>query len=435
MRVLPVLGAAALALLSAPPSAAQGPSFDYTGSGSCASSQCHGSPRPRSDNRVAQDEHTLWATRDEHAQAYAHLLSDRSRLIARNLRIAGPPEKEDRCLVCHALVAPAERRGRSFDLADGVSCETCHGPAAEWLGPHTTRGWTHSRSVELGMRDTKDPIVRAQTCSGCHVGDASRRVDHELYAAGHPELVFEMEWASAAMPRHWREAPERGPFFTTRLWAVGQAVTLRDQMRRAGLSAAGAGADYGEFDCGACHHELQQKSWRQARGYEGRRPGDPPVDLTRWRVLAPLARRVAPEPATRIEAAARDLAAAGASAEPMRDAAERLAEAADALARRLAEPGVDLGRQATQELLAALAADGAPARDYGYRGAGQIAMSVDSLARALLGSAPSKGAPLDAAVEKLFDALEDPSRYDPAGFTTSLEAVAARLRETSGGSR
>lgn len=419
---------ACLALLAPRPARGIEPPPDYTGSGSCSSSQCHGSLRPRTDGRVPQNEHTVWVTKDEHAQAYAHLLQERSRTIARNLGLERGPEKEPRCLACHTNDAPPERRGRSFDPADGVSCEACHGPAERWLGPHTTRGWERRQSLELGMRDTRDPLVRAEICSACHVGTAAASVDHVLLAAGHPELVFEMQWASSSMPPHWRDPTGRGPFFATRLWAVGEAVHLRDQMGRASRREPGARAEFSDLECGSCHHELQQRSWRQARGYTGRRPGDPPVDLSRWRVLAPLARRAAPAIAAEIDAAAAELSAA--PADP-REPAARLARAAGELARRLADPAADLGREATRAILSDLAGDAAPALEFGFRGAGQTAMSIDSLSRALIESGGGAGRPLDAAVEALFETLKNPAAYDPDAFAGALRVVASRLKETA----
>ncbi|HZM69338.1 MAG TPA: multiheme c-type cytochrome [Candidatus Cryosericum sp.] len=419
---------ACLAVMASPNARAVDPDPDYTGSGSCSSSQCHGSLRPRTDGRVPQNEHTVWVTKDEHAQAYAHLLQERSRTIARNLGLKGGAEKEPRCLACHTVDAPQERRGRSFDVADGVTCEGCHGPAERWLGPHTTRGWEHRQSLELGMRDTKDPLVRAETCSGCHVGTAKAQVDHALLAAGHPELVFEMQWATNSMPPHWREPAARGPFFATRLWAVGEAVHLRDQMSRAARREPGARPEFADLDCGSCHHELVQKSWRQARGYAGRRAGDPPFDLSRWRVLAPLARRAAPSIAKEIDAAAAELAAS--PADP-RGPASRLSGAADQLARKLGEPAADFGRETTLAILADLAGDASPAREFGFRGAGQTAMAIDSLGRALIEAGGRSGPALDASVEALFDTLKNPAAYDPDAFAGALRSVASRLKETA----
>jgi hypothetical protein len=45
----------------------------YTGPGSCASSACHGSVTPRSENRVLQNEYSTWIVKDKHSKAYASL--------------------------------------------------------------------------------------------------------------------------------------------------------------------------------------------------------------------------------------------------------------------------------------------------------------------------------------------------------------------------
>src|SRR6204780_608623 len=43
----------------------------YTGPGSCASTTCHGSVSPRTDNRVLQNEYSTWIVKDKHSKAYA----------------------------------------------------------------------------------------------------------------------------------------------------------------------------------------------------------------------------------------------------------------------------------------------------------------------------------------------------------------------------
>ncbi len=70
------------------------------------------------------------------------------------------------------------------------------------------------------MRDLKNLYVRANTCVACH-----QNLDPEIRAAGHPELIFEMDGQSVTMPRHWpkaSDAPGRDN------WFVGQAVALRE---------------------------------------------------------------------------------------------------------------------------------------------------------------------------------------------------------------
>ena len=111
---------------------------------------------------------------------------------------------------------------------------------------------------------------------------ADKAVDHEMIAAGHPDLYFELASFTAAMPRHWNEhaAEDRtkdDPFADVRMLAAGQAVQLREQLQRVARNAQGnAWPEFADLDCFACHHNLvaAKDSWRQERGYAGpgRRP-------------------------------------------------------------------------------------------------------------------------------------------------------------------
>src|SRR3989454_12461668 len=70
--------------------------------------------------------------------------------MARILHLEKGAENSPKCLACHALyVADEKKRARTFGQSEqeGVSCESCHGPAAGWLGEHTARDWPHDRSV------------------------------------------------------------------------------------------------------------------------------------------------------------------------------------------------------------------------------------------------------------------------------------------------
>ena len=62
-----------------------------------------------------------------------------------------------------------------------------------WLGPHTERDWTHEKSVAVGMYDTRDLTKRSEKCLSCHLGNEEKSVDHEMIAAGHPDLFFELD--------------------------------------------------------------------------------------------------------------------------------------------------------------------------------------------------------------------------------------------------
>ena len=121
------------------------------------------------------------------------------------------------------------------------------------------------------MYDTRDLVKRSEKCLTCHLGTPEKIVDHELIAAGHPDLYFELDSFMSVMPPHWKEV-DTDPWFAVRAMAVGQAVQLREQLKRvARESQGGIWPEYAELDCFACHHNLvaAKDSWRQERGYAG----------------------------------------------------------------------------------------------------------------------------------------------------------------------
>jgi hypothetical protein len=188
----------------------------FLGSLSCSSSSCHGGAGEKSK------QYTIWSTHDfHHARPYATLETARSERLAEVLKI-GNPSQSARCTVCHAPFAtvPAKRLGHDVAVTEGVSCESCHGPAENWIRSHTRPDYTHADRVASGMRDLHNLYVRANTCVACH-----QNIDPEIRAAGHPELIFELDGQSVTMPKHWPKSSDKpGP----QIWMIGQAVALRE---------------------------------------------------------------------------------------------------------------------------------------------------------------------------------------------------------------
>src|SRR5687768_2667495 len=168
----------------------------YIGAGGCASSNCHGGTTPLAQpaSRILGNEYATWSVADRHSRAYKALEDPRSKRMGEILKISDVT-RERRCAVCHVVGSPENSR------TDGVACEACHGPAEQWLGPHT-RAESHAASVKTGMIDLRNLEVRAKTCLACHLGTGEQIVDHELIAAGHPDLAFELDTFSAAQPAH-----------------------------------------------------------------------------------------------------------------------------------------------------------------------------------------------------------------------------------------
>jgi hypothetical protein len=104
-------------------------------------------------------------------------------------------------------------------------------------------------------------------------------VNHDLIAAGHPRLNFEFGAYHANLPKHWNEQKDKAgrPDFEARAWAIGQIVTAKSALELLAWRANPANntpwPEFAEYDCFACHHDLQAKSWRQSRDVRGRKPG------------------------------------------------------------------------------------------------------------------------------------------------------------------
>jgi hypothetical protein len=409
----------------------------YTGPGSCASSACHGSVTPRSENRVLQNEYSTWIVKDKHSKAYASLKGTVGERMAAILGV-GKAESAPKCLACHALDVPAAERARTFDLSEGVSCENCHGPAAAWLGPHTERDWTHQKSLAAGMYDTRDLTKRSEKCLSCHLGSEEKSVDHEMIAAGHPDLYFELDSFSAVMPRHWREPGETensDRWYDVRELTTGQGVQLRQSLLRLASRTRGkTWPEYSELQCYACHHNLTQPqdSWRQARGYPGRRPGDPPWNPSRYTIFHEVVVQVDADSAARLDSELSHLAQLMSQLNPDRDA---VAASANSSAKLVADLSVKANSAvgdstSTLRLLQKISGDADNISGQGEHAAAQVAMAIQSLFVAYERNEKlPRSSEIRAAITALFQELQNPSAYDPTRFANRLRQVNALLHE------
>jgi hypothetical protein len=403
----------------------------FTGPGSCAAVACHGAVRPAAGGRILQTEYSTWIAQDRHARAADVLSNAVSQRIGRLLDI-GTPATSPKYLACHSLDVPEGRQARSF-ANEGVSCEACHGPASAWLGPHTTRNWTHAQSVQLGMHDTKDLVQRTERCLTCHLGTADKFVDHEMIAAGHPDLVFDLEAYSAAMPRHWRVPADTDPFAPVRSFAVGQLVHVRSALDRLVRHMTGpAWPEYAELDCFACHHSLTrpEDSWRQAGGYENRRPGAPPLNQARWTTARRVLAAYDPQSADALDVVMTKLAAEASRPQSRGNEVAPLAAQARALLDRAVGRSLTMQPDAafTTRLLHAIAADAGEIAPRGERAAEQAAMALDTLYAAASRGAEGESATVRAAFDELFQQFQSPSTYDPRRFVAQVRKIEAAMK-------
>ncbi len=280
------------------------------------------------DKFIKLNEYETWLQQDLHASAWENITpkvdpDGKPNLAARMQAILGqsPDRGKDykvaaaaECLTCHAVdlqpgrvKGPREPAGDRFQTSNGVSCESCHGFAENWFGPHTLKTWRDkgpNAKTGLGLVDLRDPYTKAMKCASCHVGnkDEGKFVTHEMYAAGHPPLPpFELERYAEDQPRHYH-ASAKNEYLNSldadaarklfhhakadvesapaRNLAFGTVAAFEATMRLLATDASdtakldGETLDFAHFDCYACHHDLKVNSDRQNRGYRGV-PGRP----------------------------------------------------------------------------------------------------------------------------------------------------------------
>ena len=170
----------------------------------------------------------------------------------------GTEEETPACLGCH--YTPEVRRG-TVRAAAGVTCESCHGPARDWVDVHNNYGVAESDfqraalletpehrvqriadSRAAGMRRPSDLYDVAANCFGCHTVPNETLVNVAGHTTGSDfELV---DWSGQI--RHnflesfktgdGRTNAERSPERKRVMYVVGRALDLEYSLR--GVAAA-----------------------------------------------------------------------------------------------------------------------------------------------------------------------------------------------------
>jgi hypothetical protein len=264
------------------------------GAVSCAASSCHAGPRPGIANASAARgmEYQLWLEQDPHAQSWRTLCSDESVAMMRRLKIMEGDAIVDRqgfdnCLACHNTTKRYDepRRSSLVDssgfadaaiadvqpmLREGVGCAGCHGPSERWIDAHYRRDWSAQGASQNGFVEVGDLYVRARMCAACHIGDKDRDMNHDIIAAGHPTLRFELATFHAWQPKHWRDAEASDKtFYEAQLWLAGQiaatdaALSLL-QARAQRAHSVSKWPELAAYNCASCHHRLSMGDDRRS---------------------------------------------------------------------------------------------------------------------------------------------------------------------------
>jgi hypothetical protein len=176
--------------------------YQTIGMSSCGTDKgekCHG------------NEYGNWYKNDPHKATLDMLADDQAKsdTYAEKMGIgaANLYKGKSLCMSCHGTVVTGKE---NQEAEDGVSCESCHGPASGYREPHqegTGRGAQrpgYLKAVKVGMRDFKgDKNLVATTCVGCHY-----ITNDKLRSAGHSSgSNFNYISGIKKVAKHWKRPP------------------------------------------------------------------------------------------------------------------------------------------------------------------------------------------------------------------------------------
>ncbi len=406
----------------------------HEGVATCAGSMCHGSVKEFKQSNILHNEYITWDRRDVHSRAYNKLFEPEFRQITDKLGLKAPHE-EKVCLDCHASNVPEDKRGKKFQMTDGIGCETCHGGSGNWLSSHTDADATHAKNLENGLYPTSDIVMRARLCMSCHYGNENQFVTHEIMGAGHPRISFELDTFTELEPRHFEQdedyAERKTPYSHVKAWAVGQAVAtesildmlLSDQFHRAMFP------ELSMFDCHSCHHPMSDKSWTPRKG-TGLKPGDVPINDASLLMLRHVLAALDKTEGWRFKKQAGALqAAAATSLEALREQAGTMRAAMPAVIEKIvaheftAEDIVNMTRGLLNEGIWEGYND--------YAAAEQCVMALSVLTITWDMMQPLDEATrnvINAEIDNMYALVQDDEAYKQQAFRKSLQSMRARLK-------
>lgn len=401
----------------------------------CASSMCHGAVAPWQGSNIAHNEYTIWARLDRHANAYNVLLSEDSQRIARKLGLKKPAQQEKVCLDCHAHNPPPAQRGPRFTLADGVSCEACHGPAEGWVQSHTAPDATHASNLADGLYPTDQPEPMARLCLSCHYGNDKKLVTHRIMGAGHPRLSFDLDTFANFLPPHWQIDADwkarKGRYDGVQLWAIGQGVAVESLLDTFNDPVQGRDGLFPElvvFDCHACHHPMSNKRW-QPRQALGTGPGRIRLNDANLLMLRNIVKAVNPAYAQGFSAQIQRLhrTIAGDADWEEQDPHAEARKLQQMVAQQVRLFGQRKFTQADlKAILRELVTEGAADSYADYAGAEQAYMAITGVASHLQATGawtPAAARPINARLRALRELLRNDEAYAPAAFKAELVAL------------
>jgi len=144
----------------------------FVGEGQCE--DCHG-PKEAAKNFLGPDGQptnpvAVCNQDTHHTKANAALTDDWGKTAAKKANVSDPAAEGSMCLKCHATGAGQDG---APDISEGVSCEACHGAAADYVkksvhGEINDDPGKMKVAIAAGLLDVRKADVREANCKGCH---------------------------------------------------------------------------------------------------------------------------------------------------------------------------------------------------------------------------------------------------------------------------
>jgi hypothetical protein len=143
-----------LCLMFVAASVSQAQTFQYVGAAKCKI--CHNKP-------ATGQQYKIWSE-SLHANAMKSLSNEKSLAYAKEHNIADPT-KEPSCIKCHSTAGHVkESLQAGITIAEGVSCESCHGPGSAYKTNTIMKD--QALSIKNGLI-----LPTKQVCEQCHNKD------------------------------------------------------------------------------------------------------------------------------------------------------------------------------------------------------------------------------------------------------------------------
>ena len=126
-------------------------------------------------------------------------------------------KRGDLCIQCHYTL---QKKGARDKAIAGVSCESCHGAAADWIAVHNDYGGPTAtkesetaehraqrlkQSMEHGMRNPANLYLIARSCCSCHMVSHEALVNVGGHNAGSDEFEL-VSWSQGSLRHNFQSS-------------------------------------------------------------------------------------------------------------------------------------------------------------------------------------------------------------------------------------